>query len=278
MILLSWNIVALCSLRFFCIRSHRIMKAIPWSHNTNHDRQIYAEKKELLQRKLNSFWFHCWEPNDRDNRREKAWAFSCPSWSHCWAISLEYQQIISTSFIDTRPAECLFSRQSVKNVDLTLDIRYKPFLPSKCLYIVIRWRKVYNMWYAISYIKYPDLTLIYIWFLEKWTLFLREAVQFNKLVCSFLISTLIRKSCQRIFPAMLLYFQPDIIHSWSIREYRYSDYTYRNRSQGNKMIVAEREKCFNIGVDRKKNLPQSGLLEHMVAGCDRHSVTVRLSE
>ncbi|MCK5228629.1 MAG: hypothetical protein KAR13_00085, partial [Desulfobulbaceae bacterium] len=33
---------------------------------------------------------------------------------------------------------------------------YKPFLLSKCLYIVIRWRKAYNMWYAISYIKYPE--------------------------------------------------------------------------------------------------------------------------
>ena len=25
------------------------------------------------------------------------------------------------------------------------------------------------------------------------------------------------------------------------------------------MIVAEREKCFNIGIDRKENLPQSGV-------------------
>ena len=38
---------------------------------------------------------------------------------------------------------------------LDLDIRYKLFLCLKCLYIVIRWRKAYNMRYAISYIEYP---------------------------------------------------------------------------------------------------------------------------
>ena len=44
----------------------------------------------------------------------------------------------------------------VKHFHEVLDIRYKLFLRLKCLYIVIRWRKAYNMRYAISYIKYPD--------------------------------------------------------------------------------------------------------------------------